>query len=56
MTAVIARILATLDPDYPAAFVPGDAAGIDEPAQGYLGSTKPDFVTADDEGWGALRG
>ena len=48
----IERLIATLDPDYPSVFVPGQAAGIDEPALGYMGPTRPDFVQADDEGWG----
>lgn len=49
---LIQRLIATLDPDYPSVFVPGQAAGIDEPAQGYMGRGKPDFIQADDEGWG----
>lgn len=53
--AWIERLIATLDPDYPSVFVPGQAAGIDEPAAGYMGPTKPDFVLADDEGWGGPR-
>lgn len=51
--AFIERLIAVLDPDFPAVIVEGQGGVIDEPAQRYLGRPRPDFVRADDEGWGA---
>lgn len=42
------------DPDEPdSLIVPGGGPAIDEPAAAYDGKLKPDFVLADDVGWGA---
>lgn len=50
------RLIAVLDPDYPSVVVEAQGGAIGEPAQGYLGRTRPDFLAADDEGWGPVRG
>lgn len=50
---VIARIAVLLDPELPSVVIdPGPVAAIGEPSGAYLERERPEFVKADDKGWG----
>ena len=45
-------LIAFMDPMFPSVIVAPAPDGIGEPSRWYDGKMKPDFVQADDEGWG----
>lgn len=49
---LVDRIAKLLDPDYPSVIIGPPLPGIGEPSNAYLEKDKPDFVKADDRGWG----
>ena len=49
---LIDRIARLLDPDYPSIVIAPSLPPIGEPAGAYLERERPDFVKADDRGWG----
>ena len=49
---LVDRIARLLDPDYPSVVIGPALPPIGEPAGAYLERERPDFVKADDRGWG----
>ena len=52
LAAMIAKIAAALDPQFPSVVIaPGADSAIGEPAAFYTQRNRPDFVLADDADW-----
>lgn len=49
---LVDQIAKLLDPDFPSVVIVPALPPIGEPSNSYLEREKPDFVKADDKGWG----